>query len=571
MHARQWLLSVLAVAALSAPWVGPSAGAQSPPAGPPAAAAPAPAAKAPAGKAPAAKAPAAKPPVAAAAAPAAPAAPNAAPSARPAGPATAGAPAPFGFDDVQRMAQQLATHPYADHQTPLPDSLTRLSYDQYRDIRFVPDRALWRNQALFEVQFFHRGFTYRRRVNINEVDPDGSVRPVQYDPADFDFGKTPRPRNLPPNLGFAGFRVHYPLQRPDYKDELIVFLGASYFRVLGRNESYGASARGLAINVATPSGEEFPYFTDFWLVKPPPQQRTLTIYALLDSPSLTGAYQFEVRPGDMTDVAVTGTLYPRKSVDKLGIAPLTSMYLYGGNSPLAVNDYRPEVHDSDGLLEQTGGGEWLWRPLVNPHMLRVSSFTDEHPRGFGLAQRDRAFSDYQDEEAHYQRRPSYWVTPLSDWGKGRIELVEIPTGEEIHDNIVAYWVPDTPLTPGKPFDFSYLLSAYLTSPLWPPGGRAVATRTATLSNRSGDNSRRILVDFWGGDLNSLEAAQPVQAQVSAHGGDISNITVQRLAEDGVWRVTFKLTPKGTQSADLRCYLTLYGEALTETWTYLYTP
>jgi glucans biosynthesis protein len=468
------------------------------------------------------------------------------------------------------MAQQLSTHAFVDHQTPLPDSLTRLSYDQYRDIRFVPDRALWRNQALFEVQFFHRGFNYRRRVNINEVEPDGSVQPVQYDPADFDFGKTPRPRNLPADLGFAGFRVHYPLQRPDYKDELIVFLGASYFRVLGRDQSYGASARGLAINVAAPSGEEFPYFTDFWLVKPPPQQRTLTIYALLDSPSLTGAYEFEVRPGDTTGVAVSATLYPRKSVDKLGIAPLTSMYLYGGNSPLAVNDYRPEVHDSDGLLEQTGGGEWLWRPLVNPHTLRVSSFTDQHPRGFGLDQRDRAFHDYQDEEAHYQQRPSYWVAPLSDWGKGRIELVEIPSGEEIHDNIVAYWVPDTPLTPGKPFDFSYLLSAYLTSPLWPPGGRAVATRTASLSNRSGDNSRRVLVDFWGGDLNSLEAAQPVQAQVSAHGGDISNITVQRLAEDGVWRVAFKLTPKG-QNVDLRCYLTLYGEALTETWTYLYTP
>lgn len=565
MHVRQWLLSVLIVAASSAPWGRQTAGAQSSPATHPGATAPT-HAPAPAPKAPAAKAqrPAAPAPT--------PAASGAAPNAPPAAaPAAATAPAPFGFDDVQHLAQQRASRPYVDHQTPLPDSLNRLSYDQYRDIRFVPDRALWRNQALFEVQFFHRGFTYRRRVNINEVDPDGSVQAVQYDPADFDFGKTPRPRKLPADLGFAGFRVHFPLQRPDYKDELIVFLGASYFRVLGRNESYGASARGLAIDVASPTGEEFPYFTDFWLVKPPPQQRTLTIYALLDSPSLTGAYRFEVRPGDTTDVEVTATLYPRKSVEKLGIAPLTSMYLYGGNSPLAVNDFRPEVHDSDGLLEQTGGGEWLWRPLVNPKMLRISSFTDEHPRGFGLDQRDRAFSDYQDEEAHYQQRPSYWVAPLSDWGKGRVELVEIPTGEEIHDNIVAYWVPDTPLMPGKPFSFSYLLSAYLYTPLWPPGGRAVATRTASIGNRSGDNSRRVLVDFWGGDLNSLQAAQPVQAQVSAHGGDISNITVQRLAENGVWRVTFKLTPKGTQNVDMRCYLTLYGEALTETWTYLYSP
>jgi glucans biosynthesis protein len=468
------------------------------------------------------------------------------------------------------MAQQRAGQAYQDNPAPLPDRLKNLTYDQYRDIRFLPDHALWRDQGLFEVQFFHRGFTYQRRVNISEVDADG-VHAVGYDPADFDFGKSPRPRNLPARLGFAGFRVHFPLQRPDYKDELIVFLGASYFRVLGRDQSYGASARGLAVNVATTGGEEFPYFSDFWLVKPPAQQRTMTIYALLDSPSLTGAYRFEIRPGTTTDVEVTATLYPRKAVEKLGIAPLTSMYLYGGNSALAATDFRPEVHDSDGLLANTGEGEWLWRPLANPKMLRVSSFTDEHPRGFGLSQRDRAFSDYQDEEAHYQLRPSYWVAPLGDWGKGRVELVEIPTGEEIHDNIVAYWIPDTRLTPGKPFSFSYLLSAYLSAPLWPPGGRVVATRTASIPDHNGDNSRRVLVDFWGGDLAGLDASQPVQAQLRASGGDVSAITVQRLAENGVWRVAFRLTPKANQSVDLHCYLTLYGEALTETWTDLYTP
>jgi len=479
----------------------------------------------------------------------------------------------FGLANVQRLAQQLASQPYVDRSSPLPASLANLTYDQYREIRFRPDRALWRNQALFEVQFFHRGFTYTRRVNITEVEPDGMLRPVQYDPSDFAFGKAGPPKNMPPDLGYAGFRVHYPLQRPDYKDELIVFLGASYFRVLGRNESYGASARGLAINVATSQGEEFPYFSDFWLVRPPPDQRTLTIYALLDSPSLTGAYRFEVRPGGTTQVEVTATLYARKSVAKLGIAPLTSMFLYGenGSGSRHFDDYRPEVHDSDGLLEQTGDGEWLWRPLVNPKALRISTFSDDHPRGFGLAQRDRNFDHYQDEDAHYQSRPSYWVAPLGDWGKGQVELVEIPTDEEIHDNIVAYWVPATQLTPNKPFSFSYLLSAYLTSPLWPPGGRAVATRTASVSHKAGDNRRRFLIDFSGGDLNGLDASQPVAAQVSVHNGTITGVHVQRLAENGDWRVSFQLSPQGAQSIDLRCYLTLYGEALTETWTYLWTP
>ena len=479
--------------------------------------------------------------------------------------------ASFGLANVQRLAQQRASQPYVDRGNALPDSLAKLSYDQYRDIRFRPERALWRNQSLFEVQFFHRGFTYARRVNITEVGPDGMLHPVAYDASDFDFGKSTPPKNLPPDLGFAGFRVHFPLQRPDYKDELIVFLGASYFRVLGRDQAYGAAARGLALNVATPTGEEFPYFSDFWLVRPSPNQRTLTIYALLDSPSVAGAYRFEVRPGGTTDVEVTATLYARKSVDKLGIAPLTSMYLYGENRPRQFDDFRPEVHDSDGLLEQTGGGEWLWRPLNNPHALRVSTFSDEHPRGFGLSQRDRDFDHYQDEEAHYQQRPSYWVAPLGDWGRGRVELVEIPTDEEIHDNIIAYWVPAAPLSPRKPFSFSYLLSAYSYSPLWPPGGRAVATRTASITHRAGDNTRRFLIDFSGGDLRKLDPTQPVTAQVNVRNGAISDVHVQRLAENGDWRVSFQLAPKSTQDVDLRCYLTLYGEALTETWTYLWTP
>ncbi|HEX4024057.1 MAG TPA: glucan biosynthesis protein [Steroidobacteraceae bacterium] len=479
----------------------------------------------------------------------------------------------FGLENVQRLAQQRALQPYVDHSSPLPASLAKLTYDQYTGIRFRPERALWRNQSLFEVQFFHRGFTYTRRVNITEVEPDGMLQPVQYDPSDFDFGRTVPPNNLPPDLGFAGFRVHYPLQRPDYKDELIVFLGASYFRVLGRNQSYGASARGLAVNVATPQGEEFPYFSDFWLVRPPPDQRTLTIYALLDSPSLTGAYRFEVRPGATSNVEVTATLYARNSVAKLGIAPLTSMFLHGENDAGVrhFDDFRPEVHDSDGLLEQTGDGEWLWRPLVNPRALRISTFSDEHPRGFGLSQRDRDFDHYQDEDAHYQRRPSYWVAPLGDWGKGQVELVEIPTDEEIHDNILAYWVPAAHLTPHQPFSFSYLLSAYSTSPLWPPGGRAIATRTASASHKPGDNSRRFLIDFSGGDLSGLDASQPVAAQVSVRNGTVSDVHVQRLVENGDWRVSFQLSPKDTQSVDLRCYLTLYGEALTETWTYLWTP
>jgi periplasmic glucans biosynthesis protein len=482
------------------------------------------------------------------------------------------APAPrFGFESVQRLAQQRAGEPYRDHSGKLPDSLAKISYEDYRNIQFRADQALWRHQALFEVQFFHRGFAYDKRINVTEVGDDGVLRPVKYDPSQFEFGKGPPPKDLPADLGFAGLRVHFPLESPDYKDELIAFLGASYFRLLGRDQSYGASARGLAINVAGNSGEEFPYFTDFWLVRPSPVQRTMTIYALLDSPSLAGAYRFEVRPGTTSTMEVTATLYARQNVDKLGLAPLTSMFLYGEDRPRPFDDYRPEVHDSDGLTMQTGGGEWLWRPLLNPRTLRVSSFSDEHPRGFGVTQRDRDFSHYQDEDAHYQRRPSYWVAPLGDWGKGTVELVEIPNDEDIHDNIVSYWIPALHLQPHKAFTFSYLLSAYSTAPQFSPGGRAVATRSTALHARGGDSSRRLFIDFAGGDLDSLAATQPVKAEITTHNGDIDNVSIQRLAENGVWRVSFRVLPKNSQAMDMRCYLTLYGEALTETWNYLWTP
>jgi glucans biosynthesis protein len=492
--------------------------------------------------------------------------------ARPPVPARAPLP-PFTFATVERLAQDRATKAYRNRSTKLPDAIAKLTFEEYRDIRFQRTSSLWYDRALFEVQFFHRGFNFDRRVNISEVS-GGVARPVLYNPAMFDFGPRVPKVAFPPDLGFAGFRIHYPLNTPAYKDELMVFLGASYFRVLGRNQGYGLSARGLAIDTGAASGEEFPYFTDFWLVKPDPTARTMTIYALLDSPGITGAYQFDVRPGTTTQVQVTAELYPRRQIATLGIAPLTSMYLYGENSGShRFDDYRPEVHDSDGLMSERGTGEWQWRPLVNPKDLRVNRFMDEHPRGFGLVQRDRDFTHYQDNEGRYERRPSYFVEPLGDWGKGGVELVEIPSDEEIHDNVVSFWVPEAPVQPQKPMTFSYLLSAYTGTTQWPPGGKVIATHFARVVNGTTvvPGMRRVIVDFAGGDLDSLGGAQPLQAAASATGGEIDNVTVERLAANGVWRVSMRMKTNGEKPVDLRCYLTLYGEALSETWTYLWAP
>jgi glucans biosynthesis protein len=479
----------------------------------------------------------------------------------------------FEFADVRQLAQQRARRDYRAPDDRLPRALAQLTYDQYRDIRFRPESALWHGQSLFEVQFFHRGYRTTQRVNLFEVS-GGSVSPIAYNPQYFTFGRLLKPPQETATLGYAGFRVHYPLQTPAYKDELIAFLGASYFRVLGRSQHYGASARGLAIDTGEPGGEEFPVFTDFWLVRPQPAERALTLYALLDSRSIVGAYQFQVRPGGVTQVEVHSVLYPRRAITRLGVAPLTSMFLYGEDGARRFDDYRPQVHDSDGYMTQTGHGQWIWRPLANPHELHVNVFMDDNPRGFGLMQRERDFVHYQDAESQFQARPSYWVEPLGNWGKGGVELVEIPSDEEIHDNIVAFWVPDQPVVAGKALSFDYLLSAY--SVRWPPGGRVIATRTgnpAVGDSRAhfGAGARRVVVDFAGGELDGLAASQPVKAETTADNGQIEAVTVQRLSPSGAWRVAFVATPRAKKPMDLHCYLTLRGEVLTETWVYQWTP
>jgi glucans biosynthesis protein len=485
-------------------------------------------------------------------------------------------PGPFGFDKVQELARQRASREFRAPPQNLPASLANLTYDQYRDIRFRPASALWRDKSLFEVQFFHRGYRVRQRVSIYEVTSAGAGL-VEYSPRLFSFGKLKTPK-LSSEVGFAGFRVHYPLQTPSYKDELLVFLGASYFRVLGRNQHYGISARGLAIDTGSQSGEEFPTFTDFWLVRPQATDRSLTIYALLDSRSVAGAYQFDIRPGEITQVEVHCNLFPRRAIAKLGVAALTSMFLYGEDGTgRHFDDFRPQVHDSDGFLAETGHGQWIWRPLANPRELRVNRFMDENPTGFGLIQRDRNFAHYQDVESQYQSRPSYWVQPLGEWGKGGVELVEIPSDEEIHDNMVAYWVPDQPVNGGKPLSFAYLLSAFAGNPRWPPGGRVVAIRSgnpAVGDNKGhfGPGARRMLVEFADGELDGLDGSQPVKAEFSAENGQIDALTVQRVPQSHVWRVAFVLTPRPKKPVvDLRGYLTLYGEVLTETMVFQWSP
>lgn len=427
----------------------------------------------------------------------------------------------FQFSDVEQKARELAGKAFQNPDGQVPDFLLALGETEWNRIRFRDENSLWRNEGLpFEVRFFHPGFIYNRVVAMNVVERGRASR-IPFGGYMFDLGDSALAgRVSQTQLDFAGFRLHFPLNGPEKKDEVAVFLGATYFRSVGKNSGYGLASRGVALNTGLPEGEEFPYFREFWLVRPEPEDRGLTLYALMDSPSMTGAFHFVVTPGTSTLMEVKSTLFPRKGAPvptKIGLAPLTSMYLYSERENGSPSDYRPEVHNSDGLLFTPGGRDWAWRPLANPSRLAVNSFALQNPRGFGLLQRDDNFDHYQDIEARFDRRPSLWIEPQGDWGTGRLELIEIPSRIEIHENILAFWVPEKKTENGSgnngngnggvaafPSSFSLAYKMYWMDPNVTPHdlGRAVATRMV----REPDKGRvRFIIDFESAALNALPA------------------------------------------------------------------
>jgi periplasmic glucans biosynthesis protein len=478
-------------------------------------------------------------------------------------PAKADVGTPFNNLTVRQLARDLAQKPYRGPASKLPPEIKDLSYDQYRAIRFLPERAWWRADHLpFEIQFFHRGFFYTDRVDLFEVD-QGRVREIPYSPSLFSFGDV-KPPDPNADIGFAGFRLHYPINRPDYYDEVAVFLGASYFRAVAKGQGYGLSARGLAINTAEAKGEEFPVFKSFWIERPQPQATSVVVHALLDSPSTTGAYRFTIRPGQETIFDVEPVLYPRVDIASVGIAPATSMFFFDANSRKNIDDYRPAVHDSDGLAIHNGRDEQLWRPLANPTDLQISSFADTNPRGFGLIQRQRDFRTYQDLEARYERRPSLWVEPIGDWGEGEIRLVEIPSKEEIHDNIVSFWRPKTALAAKGEHTFTYRLH-------WGSGPPAPLAQIVKTRIGAGPNGTRLFVLDLAGDGLKEAPAESIRGLVSANKGRIDHVVTQPNPETGGWRLSFELAFEKEPLIELRAQLLRGDDPLSEVWLYRWTP
>ena len=471
--------------------------------------------------------------------------------------------AAFSRDRVLDEARRLASEPFAEP-TPLPQELVNLDYSTYRAISYRRDAAVWgRSPTRFSIQMFAPGSVYIHPVDVLLVE-SGQARPA---PVTVDAFQTPSPEiaRLLADVGrLAGFRLHYPVNRDGFDDEFLVFQGASYFRAVSRGQFYGLSARGLAVGVAEPRGEEFPFFRTFWIERPSATAESIVVHALLDSRSCTGAYRFGICPGAPTTIDVEATLFPRVQLDHVGLGCLTSMFMHGPIDPPERADFRPSVHDSLGLAIHAGNDERIWRPLNNPRALQISAFVDHDPKGFGLVQRPRAFNEYQDLEARYERRPSAWVRPDGAWGAGHIQLVEIPSDHEGNDNIVAYWRPADPLPAGQPFVFAYRLT-------WPddagPGSRLAEVRRSAYGRALGSGHPQIVIDYSNPRQIPIEAIT-LDLSARAEAGLTGHVAEHQVT--GGFRVYLDLNPRDSAPVEIAVRPRVNGEPAGETWLYRWT-
>ena len=477
--------------------------------------------------------------------------------------------ASFNPETVVEIARKLAEEPY---RAPEVDATAdaNFTYDAYRDVRFRPEAAIWGNDSLpFQVHALPNGWLFKEPVFLYLVD-GGIARRFKPTADLFKLGKKASPLPQDGEVSLSGFRIHGPLNVPDIFDEIIVFQGASYFRAVSRGHVYGTSARGLAINTASSEGEEFPSFRAFWVEKPTTGAKQIVVHALLDSPSITGAYRMVITPGEVTSIDVDHTLFPRVKLKNVGIAPLTSMNMLSPMNRSRVHDFRQRVHDADGLSIINGRNEHLWRPLNNPRRLQVSMFLDNNTKGFGLIQRAREFSEYQDLATRYHERPSVWVEPTQQFGRGDVVLVEIPTEEEVHDNVVAYWRPSSNLKPGKSYRYTYRMSWPDTSPVRNAGPWVKHSFAGgTFGQNREDGKIRFVVDYH--DSKPFMANQLPETRLGSSVGEISDIVTQHNPETGGIRVSFLLDPDAADMVELRLSLNWPNDRKPEVWLYRWTP
>jgi len=483
-----------------------------------------------------------------------------------------GEPEPFSVDKLIERAKALAEAPYEEPNIQHADILETIDYDAFQQIGFKRELGLGEGTNVnFPAQLFHLGRYFKAPVRINWLE-QGHARRVIYHPDYFTFGNTGLNETLPDDIGFSGFRLQ---DGQDANTDWLALLGGAYFRSSGELNQYGLSARAIAIDTALPTPEEFPRFTEFWLQPGTVNANEYTVYALIDGPSVAGAFTMVCKRNGKVQQDIQARFFARKDVERLGIAPLTSMFWFGEHNRHQAKDWRPEIHDSDGLAMWTGAGERLWRPLNNPNSVMTNSFVDENPKGFGLMQRDRAFHNYEDDGVFYDRRASVWIEPLGDWGKGAVQLVEIPTDDEIHDNIVMYWVPEATVKAGSEWSFDYRLFWNADEP-YP--SETVAKVIHTRLGNGGvpgqprpEGRKKFVIDFEGGPLEDVEKLDEVKPIISTSKGEISNDYALQVVGTTNWRAFFDIDVEGNEPVNLRLYLQLGDKTLTETWLYQYHP
>lgn len=475
----------------------------------------------------------------------------------------------FDGGHVIALARDMAARRYRPRPQ-VPQDWLDLSYEQYRSIWFRPTDALWAGTDVpYEVDFFHPGLYFPRPVRVETV-RDGMATPVGFDLSKFDRTDKFPDLTVDETLGYSGLRLRTELTEPGKKNEFCVFQGASYFRAIGYDLIYGLSARGLALKTGDPTGEEFPEFTRFWLEEPRPDQKNIVVHALMDSPSVTGAYRFDIKPGPDCVMDVQASLFPRTKLTHVGLGPLTSMFLYDQTNRTRFDDFRPAVHDSEGLMIWNGAGEVIWRPLANPNRLQISAFVDDGPRGFGLMQRARKYSDYADLEALYHKRPSIWVEPVGNWGAGAVTLVEIPADKEIYDNIVAYWRPRQAMQPGGQYDIGYRLTWSADVPVKTGVPRVVNSAMGARHTGARELPGRIVTVDYEPHPVFDDGPETMTIHVSSPHAETTKGVLQRNPETGGLRLAFAFEPGARKMVELRAQLRKNGKAASEVWLYRWT-
>ena len=469
----------------------------------------------------------------------------------------------FSRQAVLSVARELAKRPYAGPNVPLPDPFNGLNVEQYSAITPKPETAIWASDGRgLTIEPLHRGFVFDVPVLLHTVE-DSVVLNVSYDKNRFNFGKLVPPGTLP-DIGYSGFRVM--LQEDGKSRELAVFQGATFFRSQAKGQQRGLVARAVSIKTADARGEEISLFRAFWIEKPP-IGGPLVVHAIADSDSVVAAIRYTIRPGDVTIIDCETTLLPRVPLDHIGLGGMQAMHFFSPGSPRrAVDDYRPAAHEASGLQMLRGNGEWIWRPLTNPGQLQISTFADENIRGFGLVQRDRDFEDFQDDDQRYHLRPSCWVEPIGEWGKGAIQLVEIPTEADINQNIVNYWRPRATLTPNDEAIFNF--RQYWCWQV--PENTGLATTSLTRVGRIGNKRRRFVVDFVGDNLNAEKKATDLKLALNISGGGIAGQRLIYSPQRKTARVLIDLDTGNESLIELRLVLELAGKPESETWLYRWT-